>query len=113
MELARLGDGRAVRAALRTEVGRAVHNLLRTDHPASSGVHALLQWGPNGWTVQDLGSRNGTLVNGESLGARQEWPCGIGDVLTFGTTAESWQIIRADTGRQRRPRPQVRRQGLP
>ncbi|MDD9940917.1 MAG: FHA domain-containing protein [Myxococcales bacterium] len=96
MELVRLGDKRTVSAALRTGVGRGVHNLLRTDHPASSGAHAILQWGPDGWTVRDLGSRNGTLVNGELVSARQARPCGLGDVLIFGNAAESWQVVQAD-----------------
>ncbi len=51
-------------------VGRAPGAGVRMDPEADRGVsarHALLVRSPEGWTVRDLGSRNGTRLNGEPL----------------------------------------------
>ena len=32
-----------------------------------SSIHASLRWQSHGWEVKDLGSRNGTFVNGEKV----------------------------------------------
>lgn len=37
--------------------------------PAVSERHAVIAWAPDGWTLADVGSSNGTLVNGERLEA--------------------------------------------
>ena len=62
--------------------GRAAACDLVLDHPSVSRRHAELtrgDWG--GWTVRDLGSRNGTLVNGVPV-ARHELR--DGDVIGIG-----------------------------
>jgi hypothetical protein len=49
-------------------VGKAPGNDLVIDgDPSVSRVHLLLQVVGAGWTVEDLGSRNGTYLNGERL----------------------------------------------
>jgi pSer/pThr/pTyr-binding forkhead associated (FHA) protein len=44
---------------------------LALDDPAVSALHAALQYFPAGWSVRDLGSRNGTFVNGERISSEQ------------------------------------------
>lgn len=51
----------------RITVGRAQDNDVVLPDPRVSAVHALLErLGPH-WSVRDLGSRNGTVVNGQRL----------------------------------------------
>ena len=52
----------------RTRIGRRPHNDLQIDHPAVSGEHAaLVIQGGECW-IEDLGSTNGTRVNGQPIG---------------------------------------------
>jgi predicted component of type VI protein secretion system len=48
-------------------VGRGVDNDVELADPEVSSVHAAFDRVGGGWTVRDLGSRNGTYVNGELL----------------------------------------------
>ncbi len=63
-------------------VGRAEDVTLSLWEPSLSRRHALLEPGPFGWTVQDLGSRNGTFVNGRPVTAPQTLR--VGDTLQLG-----------------------------
>lgn len=42
--------------------------------PAVSERHAVIAWAADGWTLNDVGSSNGTLVNGERLEANGGQP---------------------------------------
>ncbi len=48
-------------------IGRALGNGLTIDDPGVSRLHARIQRLQSGWSVSDLGSRNGTHVNGQPL----------------------------------------------
>jgi pSer/pThr/pTyr-binding forkhead associated (FHA) protein len=48
-------------------VGADETNDVTIDDPGVSRLHLVLQHFPAGWSVRDMGSRNGTLVNGERL----------------------------------------------
>jgi hypothetical protein len=50
------------------EIGRDPACGLALDDPRISSRHARLSWTGAGWRVQDLGSKNGTRVNGEPPG---------------------------------------------
>lgn len=52
-------------------VGADPTNDLTIDDPGVSRLHLVLQRFPAGWSVRDLGSRNGTLVNGERLSSER------------------------------------------
>jgi pSer/pThr/pTyr-binding forkhead associated (FHA) protein len=55
-------------AADRTTVGKAAENdIPLTEDPTASHLHAILERFPAGWCVTDLGSSNGTWVNGERI----------------------------------------------
>lgn len=61
-------------------IGRAESAGLRLNDGRVSGEHAVISWhGPEGWMVQDLGSRNGTWVNAERLTPGARSSIGQGD----------------------------------
>src|SRR6185369_14848729 len=51
-----------------TEIGKAAHNQIVLNDPTVSNTHAILIARGGGYSIVDLGSRNGTYVNGERLG---------------------------------------------
>ena len=52
----------------RTTVGKAAENdVALEDDPTASHLHAIVERVPAGWCVTDLGSSNGTWVNGERI----------------------------------------------
>src|ERR1041384_135447 len=51
------------------EIGKAAHNQIVLSDPTVSNTHAILIAREGGYSIVDLGSRNGTFVNGERLGA--------------------------------------------
>jgi len=57
----------ALSAALLT-IGRAPTNEVAIDSPKVSRLHAVVERFPAGWSIRDLGSTNGTAVNGKALG---------------------------------------------
>ena len=77
-----LPDGKPERFALlgdRMTIGRQGDVLLH--HSSVSRAHALIERREDGWLVSDLGSRNGTFVNGVAVQRRLLVP---GDVVAFG-----------------------------
>jgi hypothetical protein len=65
-------------------LGRCVAGLGRLDDPAVSGQHALLEWDEATLRVVDLGSKNGTLVDGRRTTAQA---LRDGDLLVLGRSA--------------------------
>jgi hypothetical protein len=63
-------------------VGRSADCQLSLDDPLVSRRHALLSVGGDGVWVEDLGSRNGVLVNGARTSGKQR--VGDGDRITIG-----------------------------
>ena len=66
------------------EIGREVDGGLRPDSELVSRRHALLSSRPDGWWIQDLGSANGTFVNGERVSRA---PLITGDIVHFADAA--------------------------
>ncbi len=50
-----------------TEIGKAPHNQIIINDPTVSNTHAIILNRDGGYSIVDLGSRNGTFVNGERL----------------------------------------------
>jgi pSer/pThr/pTyr-binding forkhead associated (FHA) protein len=69
----------------RTTVGNAAENdVALADDPTASHLHAILERFPAGWCVTDLGSSNGTWVNGERIWASRRLR--DGDEIRVGQT---------------------------
>lgn len=57
-------------------VGRAQTAHVRLDDVSVSAQHALIRPDDGQWMIEDLGSRNGTLVNGRRVDRPTELSCG-------------------------------------
>src|SRR3977135_4404031 len=51
----------------RTTIGRKAHNDIQIDNLAVSGEHAVIAMIANDCFLEDLGSTNGTLINGKPV----------------------------------------------
>ena len=71
--------------APRTTIGKAEENdVALLDDPTASRLHAVFEQFSAGWCVTDLGSSNGTWVNGERIWSAR--PLHHGDELRIGQT---------------------------
>jgi pSer/pThr/pTyr-binding forkhead associated (FHA) protein len=71
-------------------LGRSPDNDVILRDPATSGHHARLERRGDQFWIVDLGSTNGTMVNGESV---QEKQLNNGDRLTIGQNALHFALI--------------------
>jgi hypothetical protein len=74
--------GRSVPLDRTLIIGRRPDCDLTLRDDAVSGHHARIIWDGNGWILEDLGSRNGTYVNGER--ASRPVPLQTGDAIRVG-----------------------------
>jgi hypothetical protein len=65
---------------------------LQIQEPYVSAQHAALRWGSTRWELKDLGSRNGTFLNGARLEVGKAYVVAQGAELTFGSEAELWVL---------------------
>lgn len=79
--------------AARHLVGRTRSCDLRLQAPSVSGEHAVLWWSGEAWELRDLGSRNGTFLNGQRLAAGAAVALGRTNVVAFGHPEEAWQLV--------------------
>lgn len=84
-------SGDRVTFAVSLTVGRHPLNDLALGDPEISARHAVLDWGGSDWVLRDLGSSNGTSVNGRRITGSRALK--VGDRLRFGG-ASAW-IVRA------------------
>ncbi|MFP2913298.1 FHA domain-containing protein, partial [Pyxidicoccus sp. 3LFB2] len=90
-------------------IGRATDNPICIPDTSVSRKHVMVRKVGAGWAVSDMGSGNGTLVNGDVIG--DETPLANGDVITLGDTelrfedvANSTMMVSTPSGGSR-PRP--------
>ncbi len=65
-----------------TTIGRANNSTIVLDHSYVSNEHALVTRRGEQWWLQDLGSRNGTLLNGVKLA--ETAVITVGDIIAIG-----------------------------
>lgn len=83
------------RLAPRVLVGRSRQADLCLPGSWVSGEHAVIAWDGAEWKIRDLGSRNGTTVDGRPLESRSDRVMRRGAVVAFGQVEEQW--VLADT----------------
>jgi len=76
----------------RTAIGRRPYNAVVMDDPTVSGEHAVLLMTDSSVTLEDLGSTNGTRLNGQAMQQRQALH--DGDIIEIG----GYQVRFSHTG---------------
>lgn len=76
----------------RSLVGRSRSCALRIEDNGVSGEHALISYTGLGWEVRDLGSKNGTFVEGVRLEAGKPVALAEGSALGFGAK-DGWSLV--------------------
>ena len=79
----------------RCVIGRSANATLRIENPKVSGEHARLTWTGLQWEVRDLGSRNGTWLDGRRLEPGQQKKLYAGARLGFADPGCSWELVDA------------------
>jgi hypothetical protein len=74
-------------------IGRAPSCSLHISERYVSAQHALLRWNGRRWELKDLGSRNGTFLNGQRLKAADEVVVEMGARIAFGKPEQTWEIV--------------------
>ncbi|MCK6551722.1 FHA domain-containing protein [Myxococcota bacterium] len=77
-------------------VGRSPSCALRLDKRYVSGEHATLAWTGWAWEIRDLGSRNGTFVDGNRIEPGKPVPIGAGAKIAFGDPEELFELVDAE-----------------
>jgi hypothetical protein len=87
-------------ASARTQVLEAVHIVGRAQTSALcineryvSAQHAILRFSAERWALRDLGSRNGSFLNGERLKPGEELTLRVGHRIAFGKLEHVWELI--------------------
>lgn len=93
--LNRVGHEERVTLSARCLVGRAAHCALRPSDPRVSGEHATVVWVGDHWEIRDLGSRNGTFVNGVRLPTGATRSLSEADAIGFGEPDQGWALVDA------------------
>lgn len=85
------GQGMSVPVERTINLGRAADSTLLLDDDYASARHAqLLQTNENTWMISDLGSTNGTYVNGKPI--TEPTKVTVGDVVRIGKTLMRLEI---------------------
>jgi hypothetical protein len=77
-------------------IGRAPDASLRLEESAVSWRHASVRWTGRGWELQDLGSLNGTFLNGARIDPGTRTLLRVGSRLRFGDSGGEWLVVDVD-----------------
>lgn len=92
-QLEHVGSGQLYMLLSRYVIGRTPPCHLLLENPRVSGLHAEVLWDGRRWVVQDLGSRNGTFVDGRRLGVGERALIDIGSELAFGVRDDRFRVV--------------------
>lgn len=82
--------GRRLELKAHSVVGRSPASDIRLSSPAASFEHAAFYLVGGAWYLRDLGSRNGTYLNGIALPLGERVEVSWGDHIVFGDHEEEW-----------------------
>ena len=74
-------------------VGRALPCALRINQRYVSARHAILRWTGDRWELKDLGSRNGTFLDGRKIQSGEDLVVQKGARIGFGKIEQEWELI--------------------
>ncbi len=89
--------GRVIALKAHSLVGRSPLAHVRLTSSVVSLEHAVFHLIENQWLLRDLGSRNGTVLNGTRLSDHERYPLSPGDKICFGEAFEEWCLESAAT----------------
>lgn len=72
--------------------GRSPKAHVRLSSSAASSEHAAFHFAGGTWYLRDLGSKNGTYLNGAPVDQRKRAPLARGDTVHFGEARERWRF---------------------
>src|SRR5579883_2674450 len=85
-------DGRVPLARPAITIGRMEDNDIVISDPLASRHHAVIRWTPGGYEIDDLGSVNGTTLQGQPIHGRA--PLTPGQVVRIGATDITLQALQ-------------------
>ncbi len=88
-----LGDETLTPLAARLLIGRSPSCGLRLSNPHASSEHATVTWTGLHWEIKDLGSRNGTFVDGAKIDPGKAVKLAEGSRLAFGDPDAAWVVL--------------------
>jgi hypothetical protein len=77
-------------------IGREPSASIRLEDESVSWRHASLRWTGHAWELQDLGSLNGTFVDGQRIAPGGRALLRLGSEIRFGQSQEPWQLQEDD-----------------
>lgn len=78
-----------------TLVGRGPNCNLRLSEVLVSSEHASIIWVNSNWVLRDLGSTNGTWIDGEAIATGRDYTLTEGMVFGFGGQNLAWRLMDA------------------
>ncbi len=85
--------GRRIVLPAHTLIGRQRTCFLVLEGGNTSGEHAAISWLGSHWSIRDLGSRNGTILDDQRLNPATVLPLRAGSRIVFGDVAETWTLV--------------------
>jgi hypothetical protein len=86
-------DGARRPLQIRHLVGRSRACELQLTDRTVSAEHAVVWWTGDAWRVRDLGSRNGTWLDGQRLQPLQDQQLPLGGQLRFGLSEQLYELV--------------------